>query len=80
MCAAHGRTDMKTVAAFIRGVREHRSPFAPFYQHPRLMLAHHWGCYVGEQCMKYIVPILTGLVGVALIACEIAFRLGYLGA
>lgn len=42
------------------------------------MLAYHWGCYIGEQVMKYIIPILTGFICVLTVLGEIAFRLGYL--
>lgn len=71
---------VRIAQAFIRGVREHKSAFTPFYHSANEMLAHHWGCYIGEQIMKYIVPILTGILCVLTVGCEIAFRLGYLGA
>lgn len=69
---------LRVITAFIRGVKEHKEPFAPFYNCHRQMLAHHWGCYVGEQVMKYIIPILTGIICLLTVGCEIAFRLGYL--
>lgn len=70
---------MRLIAiAFVRGVMEHKSSFTPFYTCHRQMLAHHWGCYVGEQAMKYIVPIITGVLCLLTLGCEIAFRMGYL--